>query len=128
MTGSGRTCIWGKRRTQGRCLSQEFVWQPVGIANPGVGYMHRPSSWGMLQFAPSHGAPLCRNIEFPGRHLAMSLHIAQRNYAAVHKTFARTLAPLISEAYCSLQLATSDTCDMAALEYAESHPVSTEYT
>ena len=23
----------------------EFVWQPVGIANPGVGYMHRPASW-----------------------------------------------------------------------------------
>lgn len=76
----------------------------------------------MLQFAPPEGAPLCRNIEFPGRHLAMSLHIAQRNYAAVHKTFSRTLEPLLSDVYCSLQLTTSDTCDLSSLRYAASHP------
>ena len=110
--------------------------------------MHRPSSWGahravqcnsvkcthatqsvllhlgagMLQFAPPEGAPLCRNIEFPGRHLAMSLHIAQRNYAAKHKTFARTVKQILSETYCSLQLSTSDTCDLSSLQYAVAHP------
>ncbi len=27
----------------------EWVWGPVGTANPGVGYMHRPSSFPMVQ-------------------------------------------------------------------------------
>lgn len=52
----------------------------------------------------------------------MSLHIAQRNYAAAHKTFSRTLEPLLSDVYCSLQLTTSDTCDLSSLRYAASHP------
>ena len=56
----------------------EWVWGPVGDANPGVGYMHRPSSFPQIQFANASGAePLCRNIEFPGRHVAKSLHLAQ---------------------------------------------------
>ena len=76
----------------------------------------------MLQFAPPEGAPICRNIEFPGRHLAMSLHIAQRNYAMIHKMFSRTLSPLLSETYCSLQLTTSDTCYLSSLQYAAAHP------
>lgn len=46
----------------------EWVWGPVGDASPGVGYMHRPSSFPLLQFAREAGEPVCRNIEFPGRH------------------------------------------------------------
>jgi hypothetical protein len=85
--------------------------------------MHRPSSWGLLQFAPPEGAPLCRNIEFPGRHLAMSVHIAQRAHADAHNgSFATELATLIDDAYCNLQLTTSDTCDIAALRYAAANP------
>ena len=38
---------------------------------------HRPSSWPLVQFANSSGEALCRNIEFPGRHVAKSLHLAQ---------------------------------------------------
>ena len=77
----------------------------------------------MLQFAPPEGAPLCRNIEFPGRHLAMSLHIAQRAYASQHNgSFATGLATLLLDDYCNLQLTTSDTCDIAALKYAAAHP------
>jgi len=55
----------------------EWVWGAVGTAQPGVGYMHRPSSFPLVQFAPEGGAPLCRNLEFPGRHVAKSLQLAQ---------------------------------------------------
>ena len=55
----------------------EWVWGPVGDAHPGVGYMHRPSSFPLVQFANESGEELCRNIEFPGRHIAKSLHLAQ---------------------------------------------------
>lgn len=52
----------------------------------------------------------------------MSLHIAQRNYAMVHKRFSRYLTPLLNDTYCSLQLTTSDTCDLPSLRYAAAHP------
>ena len=95
----------------------------VALCLCSVGYMHRPSSWGILQFAPPQGAPLCRNIEFPGRHLAMSLHIAQTAYAAAHNgSFTSELATLLDDEYCNLQLTTSDTCDIAALKYAAANP------
>eukprot|EP00658_Telonema_sp_P-2_P047685 TRINITY_DN36288_c0_g1_i2.p1 TRINITY_DN36288_c0_g1~~TRINITY_DN36288_c0_g1_i2.p1 ORF type:complete len:299 (-),score=39.37 TRINITY_DN36288_c0_g1_i2:174-1070(-) len=61
----------------------EWVWQSLGSE----AYMHRPQLWGMLQFVDpttsSRGA-LCRNIEFPGRHVAESLFLAERSYAAEH--------------------------------------------
>ena len=60
-----------------RRLYREFAWGIVGDAHPGVGYMHRPSSFPLVQFANSSGQALCRNIEFPGRHVAKSLHLAQ---------------------------------------------------
>jgi hypothetical protein len=62
----------------------EWVWGPVGDAHPGVGYMHRPSSFPLVQFANESGETLCRNIEWPGRHVAKSLHLAQMAYAADH--------------------------------------------
>jgi hypothetical protein len=61
----------------------EWVWGAVGTAQPGVGYMHRPSSFPLVQFAPESGAPLCRNLEFPGRHVAKSLQLAQAAYASL---------------------------------------------
>ena len=101
----------------------EWVWGPVGDANPGVGYMHRPSTWPLVQFADAADgagrAALCRNIEFPGRHVALSLHLAQAAYAQAHNgTFASAPAALASADYCSPALGTSDTCDLAALELA----------
>merc|ERR1711988_2098600 len=82
----------------------EWVWGEVGDANPGVGYMHRPSSWPFLQFAP-HGvrpeAAFCGNIEFPGRHVAKSLHLAQAQFAAEHNgSFSENMEVLLQ--HCSL--------------------------
>ena len=62
----------------------EWVWGPVGTARPGVGYMHRPASFPLVQFAPAEGAPLCRNLEFPGRHVAKPLQLPRSPYISLH--------------------------------------------
>eukprot|EP01051_Picozoa_sp_SAG22_P012497 SAG22_NODE_1305_length_4793_cov_3.652961_4_plen_85_part_00 len=83
--------------------------------------MHRPSSFPFIQFANASGAePLCRNIEFPGRHVAKSLHLAQANYAGLHNgSYATSVKALLNSTYCNLMLTTSDTCDLDALLYAD---------
>ena len=101
----------------------EWVWGPVGDANPGVGYMHRPSSFPLVQFANSTGERPCGNIEFPGRHAAKSLYLAQVAYSAAHNnTFASSIGTLLNASYCNLDLGTSDTCDLDALQFAADHP------
>lgn len=106
----------------------EWVWGPVGDAHCGVGYMHRPSSFPMVQFAnASSSSPskekLCRNIEFPGRHVGKSLHLAQAAHAQHHNgSYAVEIAPLLNATLCNLDLGTSDTCDLDALQYAAAHP------
>ena len=102
----------------------EWVWGPVGDAHPGVGYMHRPSSFPLVQFADaSRKEPLCRHIEFPGRHVAKSLHLAQAQYARYHNgSYATAVATLLNASLCNLDLTTSDTCDLDALEFAVAHP------
>jgi len=107
----------------------EWVWGPVGKARPGVGYMHRPSQWPLVQFAPSGGAPSCRSIEFPARHVAFSLGRAQRKYAALHSgAFASTFSELLAAAnapsstICVTDRSTSDTCDLAALNLVAQKP------
>jgi hypothetical protein len=88
--------------------------------------MHRPSSWPLLQFA-AHGEDpddvLCGNIEFPARHVANSVYMAQRQHALLQNgSFASDLRTLINASYCNLMLTTSDTCDILALEFAHAHP------
>jgi len=102
----------------------EWVWGPVGDANPGVGYMHWPSSFPQIQFADASGAePLCRNIEFPGRHVAKSLHLAQTSFAKYHNgSYTANVTELLNATLCNLDLGTSDTCDLDALLYATGHP------
>jgi hypothetical protein len=104
----------------------EWVWGPVGDAEPGKGYMHRPSSWPLLQFAAHGQNPddvVCGNIEFPARHVAKSVYMAQRQHALLHNgSFATSLSTLINASYCNLMLTTSDTCDILALEFAHAHP------
>jgi hypothetical protein len=109
--------------THRRRLYREYVWGAVGDANPGVGYMHRPSSWPLIQFANSSGEPLCRNIEFPGRHVAKSIHLAQTAYARYHNgSFASEISTLRNSTLCNLDLGTSDTCDLDALTFAMFNP------
>ena len=98
----------------------EWVWGEVGDAPPGSGYMHNPSAWPLIQFAPYGVRPdaaRCRNIEFPARHVALSLHFAQVAFARRHNgSFSGAVAPLVDAAYCSGR------CDLLALRYAAAHP------
>jgi len=108
----------------------EWVWGPVGDADPGVGYMHRPSAFPLVQFANESGEALCRNIEWPGRHVAKSLHLAQLKYwtlsytnpALQNGSYAADIGTLLNSTLCNLNLHTSDTCDLNALQYASAHP------
>ena len=103
----------------------EWVWGAVGSAHPGVGYMHRPSQWPLVQFAPPRGAPQCRSIEWPARHVAFSVHLAMAGYAKAHGgAFAASWDALLraatapGAALCVVDPTTSDTCDLAALQLA----------
>ena len=108
----------------------EWVWGPVGDADPGVGYMHRPGAFPLVQFANESGEALCRNIEWPGRHVAKSLHLAQLEYWSLSYTnpalrngsYAADVSTLLNSTLCNLDLHTSDTCDLDALQYASAHP------
>jgi hypothetical protein len=106
----------------------EWVWGPVGDADPGIGYMHRPSTFPLVQFSgvssPSATSSdlLCRNIEFPGRHVATSIYMAQLQYAGHHNgSFAASVDTLLNDTYCNMQAQTSDTCDLDALQFAVDH-------
>ena len=96
----------------------EWVWQNLGSE----AYMHRPTRWGMLQFADvpaadAVAAPPCLNVEFPGRHVAEQLYTAQRHYQSKHNAFATDVADLAAKAYC-----TGLGCDLAALKMALATP------
>ena len=89
--------------------------------------MHRPSSFPIVQFANASATPAslepCRNIEHPGRHVAKSIHLAQAAYASAHNgTYAPAFTTLLNASYCNLNLHTSDTCDLDALQFAADHP------
>ena len=69
------------------------------------------------------GEALCRNIEWPGRHVAKSLHLAQSQYAKFHGgAYTSEIATRLNSTLCNLDLGTSDTCDLDALEFAVAHP------
>ena len=55
--------------------------------------------------------------------VAQSLHLAQASYARAHNgSFATKVSSLLNATLCNLDLGTSDTCDLDALQYAASHP------
>ena len=105
---------------------QEWVWGEVASDAPpnGGGYMHRPSTWPLVQFAARPSVAPCRNIEFPARHVAYSIHLAQRQYALAHNgSFSRSVAALAAGAFCGTSGAGIgvETCDLLALRYAAAH-------
>jgi hypothetical protein len=90
--------------------------------------MHRPSTFPLVQFSgvssPSATSSdlLCRNIEFPGRHVATSIYMAQLQYAGHHNgSFAASVDTLLNDTYCNMRAQTSDTCDLDALQFAVDH-------
>ena len=55
--------------------------------------------------------------------MAKSLHLAQAGYAKHHNgSYTTSVKELLNATLCNLDLGTSDTCDLDALLYADSHP------
>ena len=105
---------------------KEWVWGEVASDAPAAsGYMHRPSTWPLVQFAPRPGVAPCRNIEFPARHVAYSIHVAQRQYALANGgRFSQSVTALIDGAFCGTHGngIGVETCDLLALRFAAAHP------
>jgi hypothetical protein len=68
-----------------------WVWSPQGVVD-----MHRPESWGYVQF--SLGQPGSASFRpdpaLPARRWLHDVYYAQRDYQAAHQRWARTLAEL----------------------------------
>jgi hypothetical protein len=68
-----------------------WVWSPQGVVD-----MHRPETWGYVQFA--NGRPGTTKFRTdpagPARHLLHQIYYAQRDFYKDHKHYAKTLAEL----------------------------------
>ena len=93
----------------------EWVWQDLG---PEIS-MHRPQSWAVLQFAgaKSHTSQKCRNIEFPGRHIAKQVNAAQTEYLKLKGTYTAQARQLLDPKVCW-----PPSCQLGDLAYALSQP------
>lgn len=89
----------------------EWVWQGLGIQN----YMHRPTQWGVLQFADSVSAKECRDIMHPVRHIAQQLHLTLAQMKKLDGSYTTNVADLITPTYCN---ATANGCDLPGLALA----------
>lgn len=87
----------------------EWVWQDLG----GQAYMHRPTSWGMVQFSDNGDQTICRNIEFPGRHVALQIFNANLRYKHMHSTYASNANLLLDPTVCYLP-----SCSLKDLNFA----------
>jgi len=95
----------------------EWVWQDLGEANA---YMHRPTQWGVLQFAGASGSDsACRNPEHPARHVAQQLHIALKEMKTLSDRFSDEVSELLNTSYCSPKL---NGCDLETLQTAAGLP------
>jgi hypothetical protein len=68
-----------------------WVWSPQGVVD-----MHRPETWGYIQFATGRSgtAKLRPDPAGPARHLLHQIYYAQKAFYADHKHYAKTLADL----------------------------------
>ncbi len=68
-----------------------WVWSPQGVVD-----MHRPETWGYVQFsmAPPGQATFQPDPAGPAKHLLHHIYRAQRSFRAEHARYAATLAEL----------------------------------
>lgn len=77
----------------GSPAEDNWVWSPQGAVA-----MHRPESWGFLQFsdAPVNSTPPQRSREWGVRSAAMAVYYAQRRFSEAHGgAFAATVEELL---------------------------------
>jgi hypothetical protein len=78
------------RKVPGR-REDNWVWSPQGVVD-----MHRPETWGYVQFARGRpGQAVFRpDPAGPGRHVLMRIYYAQRAFHTAHGTYAGSLEEL----------------------------------
>jgi WD40 repeat protein len=81
----------GKYRKIPHLREDNWVWSPQGVVD-----MHRPETWGYVQFstAPPGKAAFRPDVAGPAKHLLHRVYYAQRKYHAEHRRYAATLAEL----------------------------------
>jgi hypothetical protein len=81
----------GKYRKVPRTPEDNWVWSPQGVID-----MHRPETWGVVQFsaAPPGTAKFVPDPAGPARHALHRVYYAQRAYRDKHGRYAATLAEL----------------------------------
>jgi hypothetical protein len=83
--------VGGKYVRQSNRKEDNWVWSPQGVVN-----MHRPETWGYVQFstgAPGH-ATFLPDLAGPAKHLLHRIYDAQYAYHIRHGRYAGTLAEL----------------------------------
>lgn len=83
--------VGGKyRKVPGR-PEDNWVWSPQGVIN-----MHRPETWGYVQFsaAPPGRATFRPDPAGAAKHLLHRIYYAERTFKEKHRRYARTLAEL----------------------------------
>jgi hypothetical protein len=81
----------GKYRKVPNRPEDNWVWSPQGVIN-----MHRPETWGYVQFstAPPGRAAFRPDPAGPAKHLLHRIYYAEHAYKEKHQRYARTLAEL----------------------------------
>lgn len=81
----------GKYRKVPGTREDNWVWSPQGVIN-----MHRPETWGIVQFSRKSSGP----VDFredpagPTRHLLHQVYYAQQEYRSTHGRWGRTVEEL----------------------------------
>jgi hypothetical protein len=81
----------GKYRKVAGTKEDNWVWSPQGVVN-----MHRPETWGYVQFSTARvgTAKFRPDPAGPVRHLLHQIYYAQRDYKEKHRRWAKTLSEL----------------------------------
>jgi hypothetical protein len=81
----------GKYKKVPKRPEHNWVWSPQGVVD-----MHRPETWGVVQFstAPVGKAAFKPDPSGPARHLLHRVYYAQRAYREKHGSWARSLKDL----------------------------------
>ena len=96
----------------------EWVLQDVGVTNA---YMHRPMHFAFLQFMDDNHriSDACGNIDFPARHLLLTVFQAQRNYRKHTGSFATEVSHLVQNI---TEFCPEPACAGKNLSYAVANP------
>jgi hypothetical protein len=83
--------VSGKYRRQPNCQEDNWVWSPQGVIN-----MHRPETWGYVQFSTAAvvGAKFRPDPSGPRRHLLHRIYYGQVEYRKKHGRWARSIQEL----------------------------------